>query len=380
MKLTEFIKNLSDGVLTSQNADGAFPPGHNGPYHDPETPLRNTSHWLITLAYIARHSSEPNKYISHIKRAAEFLNSQEARPFGYSFHHRKGNNKNKCNGLIGQAWTIEALAEAAAILENPEYTTIAEALFLQHRFNERYGLWNQLEIDGTILPIDKTFNHQLWFAASGASLAGEKRKKIKDRLTQFMDHLPENLTILENGLIFHKIARTLFYDRADNNLSFKLKKSIKLMLRKLPSYKNRQRRHTIYKSVGYHAFNMYAFARLEHQMPEHPFWHSPTFEKTTHYMRSANYKDALDDNKYGFPYNPPGFEIPLALASLTDMQDDKRIAEIKWWLEEQIEKCYNLDEQALSKNTEDPATLTARIYELTRLPNEILTNLDIDIS
>ena len=36
-------------ALTLQHEDGSMPAGHNGPYFDLETPVRNTGHWLMTF-------------------------------------------------------------------------------------------------------------------------------------------------------------------------------------------------------------------------------------------------------------------------------------------------------------------------------------------
>ena len=50
MNLNEFIVKVAEKAIENQNDNGSFSPGHNGPYHDPETPVRNSSHWLITFA------------------------------------------------------------------------------------------------------------------------------------------------------------------------------------------------------------------------------------------------------------------------------------------------------------------------------------------
>ena len=38
MSLGDLIIQSSKAILSRQLADGSFPPGWNGPYHDPETP------------------------------------------------------------------------------------------------------------------------------------------------------------------------------------------------------------------------------------------------------------------------------------------------------------------------------------------------------
>jgi hypothetical protein len=43
-----FLRIAEHGLARQDQATGAMPPGHNGPYQDPETPVRNTAHWIQT--------------------------------------------------------------------------------------------------------------------------------------------------------------------------------------------------------------------------------------------------------------------------------------------------------------------------------------------
>jgi hypothetical protein len=45
--LHDIIKSAAHYSLVVQREDGSFPPGHNGPYFNPEIPIRNTGRWLI---------------------------------------------------------------------------------------------------------------------------------------------------------------------------------------------------------------------------------------------------------------------------------------------------------------------------------------------
>ncbi len=65
--------------------------------------------------------------------------------------------------------------------------------------------------------------------------------------------------------------------------------------------------------------------------------------------------------------------------TLSVFQHDNTSQEkIAWWVNQQISKTYNNRTGMFDKNTTDPATLTARIYELTRLPQKILANIQIN--
>ena len=43
MLLSDIILQSCEAALQLQSEDGSFPPGCNGPYHDPETPVRMDS-------------------------------------------------------------------------------------------------------------------------------------------------------------------------------------------------------------------------------------------------------------------------------------------------------------------------------------------------
>jgi len=387
--LQETILNIARGACKTLRALGHMTAGHNGPYRDIETPVRNTAHWLITFAHAYKWTGE-SKYRDCVRQCGSYLTSEAARPYGFSFHHRNG-NKDKCNGLIGQAWTFEALAEASKVLEDSKYTCLAEEVFFQHPFDERLGLWNRLEIDGKILPFDMTFNHQLWFAACGSLIKTSRRPTILTRIHRFLDCLQSNLTVLENGLLYHPIKH-LYDAELAKQVSFgaKAKKSARNWLGAL---KNRQlpdrllteqqirancQKQQEYKSIGYHAFNMYSFALLKPRTPDHPFWTSHNLQGMVDYMLTDEYQQALDDNRYGYPYNPPGFEVPFALFVLGYLSRDDLVDAASLWARRQFRRCFNPATGLMDRNTDDATTLTARVYELTRLSDEILKVVELN--
>ena len=133
------------------------------------------------------------------------------------------------------------------------------------------------------------------------------------------------------------------------------------------------------KSVGYHQFNMYAFAILKESFPDHPFWLSPRFQSSVDYLISNEFKNEISENRFGYPYNPPGFEAPFALSVLTNLTEDELVKISSWWIDQQFKKCYNPETKMMARNTKDPLTLTARVYELARLPNSILERTEVNI-
>ena len=383
MTLLDFLISISENVI--RKTENYFKPGHNGPYNDAETDIGIKSHWLYFFSRMYQLTNKTN-CLNMVENLSNYLISNKARPLGYSFHHRLNNSKDKCNGLIGQAWTFEALAFAFSVLGDKKYIEIAEEVFFQHEFNEDLGLWNRLEIDGKVLSIDYTFNHQLWFAACASLFDTPRRDKIHERIFRFMDCLDENLTVLDNGLIYHPIERSLnqmgsgwsrrsgLNKLVKNSLSF-----LRIIDEKKKKLHQINKKKMINKSIGYHQFNMYAFAILKENLPDHPFWKSPEFNKSVNFLLSDEYKNEVSENKYGFPYNPPGFEIPYALKVFADISSDELIKISSLWVNEQFKRCYNTETKMMDKNTEDPLTHTARIYELSRLPISILKKIELNV-
>lgn len=356
MWLSELLEKSTSAALQQQASDGTMPAGHNGPYHDPQTPVRNTGHWAITFLKVYNNTGE-RKYLDASYQAIRYLLSREARPDGFAFWHRKKLHKDATNGIIGQAWTIEAFAMVADGLEMPELIVEAEKLFLLHAFDYDQGVWHRIGLDGKLKPVDSTFNHQLWFAAAGGLL--KHNGDISSEVEVFLDKLESNnLVLYGSGLIKHPLLSK------NGRLIHKyLKTQVRMLI------KNKQ---MAYKSVGYHQFNLYAFAMLKMSFPSHPFWRSEKFKKILAYAVTDQYKQLVEDNIYAYPYNPPGFEMTFALQVF-----DEKLAESdnQQWLSKQVGHCYNFDTWAMNRNTEDPDTLNARLYEATRL-NDIFIKID----
>ncbi len=161
--LNEVLIRSSSAALALQREDGSFPEGHNGPWNDLDTPVRVTANWSILL--LKGYTLTRDKIMRDAAlRAGDYLTNSKCRPHCFSFFCRKTKNKNQCNGLIGQAWAIEALIELGKELKKNRYLQIAEDVIMKHRFNEKHCLWHNLEIDGKNLHINRTLNQQIWFS------------------------------------------------------------------------------------------------------------------------------------------------------------------------------------------------------------------------
>lgn len=370
------IAECADVALETQRDDGSMPPGCNGPWDDPETPVRNTGHWAITFIHCHDHTGD-ERYLDAAESAITYLQSSEARPQGVTFHHRKSSEKDRCNGLIGQAWTVEALATAGEYLDRPELVELASEVFVQHPFERNLAAWHPVEIDGTVRPIDMTFNHQLWFAAAGGLLTKHTAidPTVNDQVTRYLDELEANLNVMDRGLVYHPFKP-----------DFDLKKYGRIFVEGIKA----GTAHTmiagvlkgliggdgeeddggwIEKAIGYHSFNLYAFALLREAYPDHTVWDSPKIEGTLAYGTSERFVENLDGNPYGYPYNCSGIEAAYALNAFDQINEQ----ELSRWLDRQFSRTYDPETKRMDRNNPDPTTLTARLYEATRLPNVQVT-------
>lgn len=349
MKLYELLKMSAISALDRQKNDGSMPAGHNGPYYHSQTPVRNTCHVLILFLKVYEFAKD-EKFLIAAKKCIEYLIKEKKR-YKYNYVHRNFEGKDKCNGLIGPAWTMEALIIASIQLKRKDLSDLANEIFSYHNFDEKRGLWYAREVDGENGPIDWTFNHQLWFAAAASMLDQGEYPEARDRVERFMKNLNKNFTIYKNGLIWHHVARIGLKSPEIRRFLQRVKGLT------LHRWKN------IHKAIGYHQFNLYAFAILKQNLPDDDFWNSRNFRKTLKFLENKKYKEGLCDNDYGFGYNVAGIEVAYALNVFKPGSDILQ----KYWLEEQFNRNYDFKERALSKDTKDPETLTTRIYEATRL-------------
>ena len=371
MNIQEFVLKLSSHAL--EKPEKYLVPGVNGPYNDPERPIRNLGHWLIIFSFCYRWTGE-SCWRDEVNRIGNLiLEDIINRPKG-NFYHRDKKGKDRCNGLIGPAWTIEALTSCYSVLKEEVFLKCASDVFLRHPWNEAEGLWNCLDIDGSTLPIDLTFNHQLWFAYSGTRIIEHKQEtEIFNRVKGFLNKLDHNLLILENGLIWHLLKNA--NEKSTTVDAISIFKQLRRKLRQCYYFPRRYRNLKL-KSIGYQSFNLLAFGPLRKAFPDNPFWESKRFVKSVNFIKSNYYKNKIINNMYSFQYNGPGFEIPSIFYHFADVINDEKdiYNEIKYWLDLQFSKTFDEIEFMFSKNNPDPPTLTSRIYELLLFNNE--TNLD----
>ncbi|MDZ7736244.1 MAG: agl cluster protein AglQ [Gammaproteobacteria bacterium] len=293
--------------------------------------------------------------------AADYLCQTECRPLRATFLHLNSRDQNRGNGLIGQAWTIEALAEAGRKLSRPELLELADEVFLLHPYDEDKGLWFTIDVNGSNLGLNPTLNQQIWFAAAGGLLATEGSEQVNNAVLRFLDTLPCHIHTHPDGLIRHR-------------LSFKKRG----LVRRFYKYFIKGRKKTDNASNtlanlenGYHSFTLYGLALLHRFHPEHASWQAKSLRRAIAYANSNKFRRLLDGNPFAYGYNPVGFEMAFALDQFSLLGQNVR----ERWVAEQLRRCYDFDRHRMSLNTADPNTLAARIYEATRLGN-----LSLDIA
>ncbi|GAB6878844.1 hypothetical protein JCM17823_11180 [Halorubrum gandharaense] len=379
--LESILIDVADSTIDDQCEDGSITGGHNGPHDDPETPVRNTSHYLLLFARLYERTGY-ERYRDAAEHAADYLLTDKARPHGYTFHHRESDSKDHVNGTIGPAWTIEAIAEASRVLEIPELVEVAEEVFLLHPFDERLGLWKRVEIDGDILCFDSTLNHQLWFAAAGGLLAEycDVDPEVASRVHRFMDTVASNTGVDGTGLfelpVKPPLSRYPWVAVADDQarllvvlaattVPFPDSQRFRDLITTytpisrlpLPSDKAKE------KKIGYHSFHLYGFAILKHIYPDHKLWNNSSFEDAIQRIATQEFKTALQDSQYGYPYNVSGIELAYALDVFCKNSPEKQ----EQWISRQFQHCWDPKQNRMARNNPDPETLTARVYEAARL-------------
>lgn len=358
------MATLREIALTVVERFESVQPGCNGPRKVPDLPTRNTAHWLNAFAWAHAQTHSP-AYLDRVAQFADYLISPAARPHGYAFLNIP-DDRIAGNGLIGQAWAMEGLIAATHTLGDSCYAQVAAEVFEQHAFEESEGLWRILHPNGTVQQVHATVNQQVWFAAMGAQLAGYGACSARRRVERFLDCLERHIQTLFGGALEMRMRR---FAPITLRQRFHLWRSLwraKLLKSGAPAFTYRE------TSVGYHAFTMYGLALLKPFFPDHPFWQSPKFQRALRWTYSEAHKRALRRNPFAMGYNPSGFEVPYVLSVFRPIPEEAILDQSLWWLSEQIRRHYDPATGKFRRNTPDEPTLTARIYEATRLPDALL--------
>ncbi len=294
ISVQDLLTRSAESALSFQREDGSFPSGRNYQYDEPGTPVRPTAHWLTTFSEIYRVTSE-EIYREAATDALEYLLSTEARPHGHTFYCRNAPGKDACNGLIGQAYPIRALAHAGNTLDRSDALETALEVYDLHPFDRRVGLWEVIEVTGEPLSFDRTLNHQLAFAAAASELL-EFDDQIESDLRAFLAGLRYNMRVDDEGLIRHLVR-----PRPTTALEVVIRKPRHWRL--IPNEalfhvyaKSSERRR---KEIGYQSVNLHWLALLKRALPGASLWERTTIERAAAYVHSAAYRSVVADAERG---------------------------------------------------------------------------------
>ncbi|HWJ71943.1 MAG TPA: hypothetical protein VNX29_02140 [Kaistia sp.] len=350
------VETAAEG-LTLQREDGSLPPGHNGPHGDPERPSRNTGHWAMNWCFAHRETGE-TRFRDAAARAADYLMLPEHRPGGYTVHHRDSAGKDRCNGLMGPAFTLESLAAVGSHLGRQDLLSLAAEIVRMHPFDARRGLWQVREIDGSLPGIDWTLNHQIWFAACVGLVSASTGGDAAAHVISFLDSLKHTMVLRPNGRIRHLAQDIAPAARAKSALGGLFGRGKDAAL---PAKEHK-------REVAYHFFSIYPLTMLKQQFPEHAFWSTEIFSRAYRYPFEEEYSRASDDPAFVQPHIPAGFPLGFAeRAFANQVFGPEDLAFQRRMLAKQFQRTYAFDERLLSKGSADPITQAARSYEMTRL-------------
>ena len=353
--ICELLERSAQTGLELQCSDGSFPQRESSYYGDPQLPVRTTSQWLRVFSE-AYSISKESKYLESAHDAASYLTSDSVRPHGFTFHCRNSSGKDKCNGVYGQAIPIWALTTAAEYLDRTELYDVAENVVMQHPYDEYLSLWNRVEIDGDVLTIDRTLNHQLAFAGAVSTIDTVYCQEI---IQDFLGNLERLIETRPDGVIRH-FARTPFFHLGQSNNRNRAASLRNRLLFELYHYSQSFKQ----KEIGYQAPNIFWLAYLKMQYPEHSLWSSELINRIVNTVRSEGFSRKLRKNNMSFSASPTGFYIAVALAVFDDA-----ISEATAWIEKQLVRSYELRDELLTGDVSDHIKMSSNTCYLTEFPD-----------
>lgn len=332
---TELIQ-IGQAGLSRLSPGGKMPAGQNGPHGHRMTAARNNCHWSILFSSLFAIKGD-SVWDQAARTCLDFI-LDNLRKDGGAVCHRIQKGRSSTNGLIGQAWTIEALLAGARNLNEDRYMRAASELVLLHEFDFECGLWKEIHLDGSPYRLNMTLNQQIWFMAMAVQTEGPRYRR---HMRCFLDQLPRNAFQYPDGLYGLPVRRG-FKSKLRYLAEMKEKRSI---------------------AAGYHLFALKGLSMLFTQWPEHPYFKCRGFRRALQFAFSDRFLSELKCATFGFPYNVPGFEIAYIHEAFSSfVRGGGRTVNAMY--EHQMTQHYNAQTHLLELNTPDADTLSARIYEV----------------
>lgn len=363
----EYLKSVADECYAKFFAQGFADAGNNGPHGHIDTPVRNTGHFLIIYSFLYKRTGD-KKYRLIADRLAEYLYREQAKSKNGAIQCMVSDQFDHLNGLIGQGWVIESLLYYYDVSRDRRALESALKIFYSQRYDYSIHLWHRVELDGSDIGIDPTYNHNIWFAACSVKLLDfaddpEVDRIIRDLLTE---GAKRDFATYRNGLLRHsvKIADKKALER-------RIKRAIKIILYPL-RWVNLKKLDYRYMEKGYQIFDMYGFCVLEERYSDLPLFSDAKYLKAKEYaldIDTLNKEYGISDsgetshfNVYSYSYNSPAFEYPYVAAHFG--RRNTEIIESLFDIQKQL--MFDSEANDFTKNNPDIATFHSRTYEIIR--------------
>lgn len=363
----EYITYIADGNYERFLELGHAVEGHNGPHGHLDTPVRNTAHYLIIYSYLYSKTKDA-KYKKICVKFADYLCEMQQKSYSGAIECMRNDKFDHLNGLIGQAWVIEALVYYYEKFKDKSCLAVAKNIFYSQKYDYDLHVWHRVELDGRNIGIDNAYNHQVMFAACSYKLSNYCNDPEIDKIIcDFIEHTDRDFNTYHNGLLMHSIdIKSVEIEKA------KRKKFIKFCLTPFKVFDSKMF-DAKYIERAYHIFDIYCFSILQERYGKLPLFSSDKYKKAVklaldieHYNKDNGVNRYLKKggqfNIFSYSYNSPLFEYP-DVAYINGAYDEKISAKIY-----DVQKLLMLDDNSklFSKNNPDIETWNAKAYEIVR--------------
>ena len=348
----------SEQLFWINSTTALSPGGHNGPYFDVETPVRNSAHWLASMSIAYSLTGDKN-----FRRSGEaltrFLLSSLMKIAGVHVHRQRF-PKDWTNGVIGPAWVSEGLMLAGRHLDIDVATRAGADLLRGLGFDEERSLWQASDPATDSRGTDRTVNHQVFCTAIAAEF--NQDSVLRSRVDRFIENsLGVIVRTGQDGVLQHHVPMSLAQRLAHR--AFTAARN-----RTGARFRRAAMRHgsvpdAALRDVGYHVFSLYSISRLAAARPSAQLAMIPEVRAAASAVTSIISAPHYPDNPYGYAYNPVGFELPAIVSTpgFEGIVSDEVVADA---YRLQMDQTSEPDTGLLTRSTLDPLVLSARGYEL----------------
>jgi hypothetical protein len=364
----EYLRFIADFNYKKFLEQGHATAGHNGPHGHIDTPVRNTAHYLIIYTYLYKITGNEG-YRKICSNFADYLCKKQMESETGAIKCIVDGEFDHLNGLIGQGWVIEGLLYYYSVFKEEQCLLSAKSIFFAQKYDYGKSLWHRVELNGSNIGIDPTYNHHVWFAACACRLSDFcKDNSVDDIIKDFLTNgIKKNFRIYRDGLLYHHVNIL-----NSNILKVNLKRLIKMFLIPI-SFIYPKKLNLKYLEYAYHIFDIFGFSILREKYPHMSFFNSEAYRSAVKYAsnikrinekcgayRSIENGDMF--NVYSYSYNSPAFEYPY-VAEINGFANEGVFNDL---YDIQKKLMYNAESKMFSRNNPDVDTWNARVYEIVR--------------